>query len=117
MTVDCWIDPDVAVTVTLNETGFEPPPVPPPLPPATVPPPPPPQLDIDPKEQRASGINNAVHQLFRLIRLAKHNANAIEVPSINGWPWLRVAADCEKLKTVNGVVTGVPETVTNGANA
>jgi hypothetical protein len=106
------------VTVTLKGTGFEPPPPAPPLlPPPPLLPAPPPQLDMRLKLPTTNETSNAVHSFLRLLQPKKHTASASEVPARNGWPSLRTAADEVKLKTVNGVVTGDPETVTIDARA
>jgi len=69
---------------------------------------------MNPKQPTTNEINNEFEKLLRLLQPTHDNAIASEVPIRNGWLLRCIAAEVEELKTVNGVVAGSADTITNG---
>lgn len=75
--VDCWIEPDVAVTVIVEVTGVTPPPPPPPVPP-------PPQPESRAKPPAAIAISSTSWKPRRFFQPKMHSESARTVAGNSG---------------------------------
>ncbi len=102
----CWSVPDVAVIVTVEVTGVDPPPPPPPLP--LSPPPPHPETSPIPKTASTNGTSNP----RRRRNPNQPNDSAATVKGSPSFMLDRTAADCAGAVIVSVVVAAPPDGVT-----